>query len=78
VQEFCHEAIVWRQLNHPNVLPFFGVSEELFAPSFCLVSPWMDHGNIMKYLEAHPEHDRLTSVQVSLFVMSMLVLNNSF
>ncbi|PBK82444.1 kinase-like protein, partial [Armillaria gallica] len=63
---FCQEALVWRQLRHPNVLPFLGVSKELFAPTYCLISPWMVNGNIMSYLEAHPGHDRLTSlVQVA-------------
>lgn len=24
-QNFSREAIIWRQLSHPNVLPFFGL-----------------------------------------------------
>ncbi|KAK0471653.1 kinase-like domain-containing protein, partial [Armillaria novae-zelandiae] len=55
----CQEAFIWRQLRHPNVLPFLGVSQELFAPRYCLISPWMVNGNIMSYLEAHHDHDRL-------------------
>ncbi|PBK82462.1 kinase-like protein [Armillaria gallica] len=62
LQEFCQEALVWRQLHHPNVLPFLGVNEDLFAPRYCLVSPWMVNGNIMSYIEAHPDHNRLTSL----------------
>ncbi|PBK78438.1 hypothetical protein ARMSODRAFT_998509 [Armillaria solidipes] len=62
IRDFCQEVLVWRQLQHPNVLPFLGVSEDLFAPSYCLISPWMVNGNIMSYLQAHPDHDRLTSV----------------
>ncbi|SJL00670.1 uncharacterized protein ARMOST_03983 [Armillaria ostoyae] len=62
IRDFCWEALVWRQLRHPNVLPFLGVSEDLFALSYCLISPWMVNGNIMSYLQAHPDHDRLTSV----------------
>ncbi|KAK0449334.1 kinase-like domain-containing protein [Armillaria borealis] len=66
LRDFCQEALVWRQLRHPNILPFLGVNEYLFAPSYCLISPWMINGNIMSYLEAHPDHDRLTSlVQVA-------------
>ncbi|KAJ7598117.1 kinase-like domain-containing protein, partial [Mycena floridula] len=56
------EALVWKQLDHPNVLPFLGVSVELFAPSFCLVSPWMSNGNLMEYLRAHPEFNRLNAI----------------
>ncbi|PBK74598.1 kinase-like protein [Armillaria solidipes] len=62
LRDFCQEALVWRQLHHPNVLPFLGVSEDLFAPSYCLISPWMVNGNIISYLETHPDHDRLTSL----------------
>ncbi|KAK0491271.1 hypothetical protein IW261DRAFT_1436717 [Armillaria novae-zelandiae] len=62
-KDFCREALVWRQLRHPNILPFLGVSEELFAPSYCLISPWMANGNIIHYLEAHPGHDRLLSAR---------------
>ncbi|KAF8156287.1 kinase-like domain-containing protein [Mycena galopus ATCC 62051] len=58
----CREALVWKQLDHPNVLPFLGVSVELFAPSFCLVSPWMANGNLIEYLRAHPEFDRFNAI----------------
>ncbi len=61
-QSFCSEALVWRNLNHPNVLPFIGVSKDLFYPSFCLISPWMNNGNIMAFLSQNPDHDRLHSV----------------
>ncbi|KAF9027775.1 kinase-like domain-containing protein, partial [Rhodocollybia butyracea] len=44
--DFCNEALLWRQLRHPNVLPFFGVNTTLFG--FCLVSPWMSNGDIIK------------------------------
>ncbi|KAF9060403.1 kinase-like domain-containing protein [Rhodocollybia butyracea] len=43
--DFCNEALLWRQLRHPNVLPFFGVNTTLFG--FCLVSPWMSNGDIV-------------------------------
>ncbi|KAK0461544.1 kinase-like domain-containing protein [Armillaria novae-zelandiae] len=62
LRDFCREALVWRQFCHPNVLPFLGVSEDLFAPRYCLISPWMGNGNVMSYLQAHPDHDRLTSL----------------
>ncbi|KAK0464740.1 kinase-like domain-containing protein [Desarmillaria tabescens] len=62
LRDFCKEALVWRQLRHPNILPFLGVNEDLFTPSYCLISPWMVNGNIMSYLEAHPDHNRLTTL----------------
>ncbi|KAJ6562311.1 hypothetical protein B0H19DRAFT_878386, partial [Mycena capillaripes] len=43
LQDFCREALY---LNHPNILPFFGVDDIVFQPSFCLISPWMENGNL--------------------------------
>ncbi|KAJ6495124.1 kinase-like domain-containing protein, partial [Mycena sanguinolenta] len=61
---FHHEALIWRQLAHSNVLPFFSVyftQEE--KPRLCLVSPWMENGNISSYLKRHPAGcNRLTLV----------------
>ncbi|PBK85265.1 kinase-like protein, partial [Armillaria gallica] len=55
------EVVVWRQLRHPHILPLLGVNEDLFAPRFCLISPWMRHGNIIEYLQDNPRaaHERL-------------------
>ncbi|PBL04527.1 kinase-like protein, partial [Armillaria gallica] len=60
---FCREALIWRNLKHLNVLPFLGVSMELFVLSFCLISPWMENGNIMSFLATNPGHDRLVSIK---------------
>ncbi|KAJ7598719.1 kinase-like domain-containing protein [Mycena floridula] len=62
LNDCCREALVWKQLNHPNVLPFLGVNVELFAPSFCLVSPWMSNGNLMQFLDRHPDFDRRSAI----------------
>ncbi|KIK56125.1 hypothetical protein GYMLUDRAFT_174625, partial [Collybiopsis luxurians FD-317 M1] len=61
-KQFCHEALVWRQLNHPNILPLLGVNTELFFPSFCLISPWMEHSDIITYLRKNPEYDLLSAL----------------
>ncbi|KIK69392.1 hypothetical protein GYMLUDRAFT_237199 [Collybiopsis luxurians FD-317 M1] len=60
-KQFLNEALVWRQLNHPNILPLLGVNMELFSPSFCLVSPWMKNRDIITYLKQNPRHN-LSSV----------------
>ncbi|KAJ7873721.1 kinase-like domain-containing protein, partial [Mycena leptocephala] len=49
LNKFGREALIWRQLAHPNILPFFGVY--YLETRLCLVSPWMENGNIMKFLE---------------------------
>ncbi|KAF7319102.1 Kinase-like protein [Mycena chlorophos] len=48
---FLREALVWRQLRHPHILPFLGLDKETFPASFSMVSPWMENGTVMKYLE---------------------------
>ncbi|KAF9027827.1 kinase-like protein [Hymenopellis radicata] len=55
---FCREALLWRQLRHPNILPFVGVSLDLFHPSFCLISLWMADGDLITFLEERPHLDR--------------------
>ncbi|KAF9468989.1 kinase-like domain-containing protein [Collybia nuda] len=47
---FCKEALVWKSLRHPHVLPFLGVDSNTFAPYLCMVSPWMRHGTIIRHL----------------------------
>ncbi|KAJ7139289.1 kinase-like domain-containing protein [Mycena epipterygia] len=48
LKEFGREAVLWRQLSHPNLLPFFGVY--YFDTRLCLISPWMEHGHLLDFL----------------------------
>ncbi|KAJ6487027.1 kinase-like domain-containing protein, partial [Mycena sanguinolenta] len=52
VKSFGQEAVIWRQLSHPNLLPFFGLY--YLGPRLCLVSPWMENGDIHTFLKRHP------------------------
>ncbi|KAF7373383.1 hypothetical protein MSAN_00547900 [Mycena sanguinolenta] len=54
--QFCREALVWQTLRHEYVLPLIGIDRETFS-SFCMVSPWMQHGTIVKYLSEHGRSD---------------------
>ncbi|KAJ7141940.1 kinase-like domain-containing protein [Mycena crocata] len=54
---FYREALVWKELDHPNILRFIGVDRETFAPSVGMVSPWMANGNILQYLDSHGRDD---------------------
>ncbi|KAJ7656681.1 kinase-like domain-containing protein [Mycena rosella] len=62
-QQFCREALVWHHLQHPFILPLIGIDRETFPPSICMVSPWMEHGTILKYLKDYGRAnvDRLLS-----------------
>ncbi|KAF7333365.1 Protein kinase domain-containing protein [Mycena venus] len=54
LKEFSREALIWRQLCHPNLLPFFGLY--YLEKRLCLVSPWMENGNVMEFLRSEPSH----------------------
>ncbi|KAF8897952.1 kinase-like domain-containing protein [Mucidula mucida] len=58
MKAFCQEALIGRQVSHRNILPFYGVSTEVYPGRLCFISPWMEHGNINNFLESHPHHDR--------------------
>ncbi|KAJ7730312.1 kinase-like domain-containing protein, partial [Mycena metata] len=49
LKQFGREALIWRQLCHPNLLPFVGLY--YFQKRMCLVSPWMDNGHIVTFLK---------------------------
>ncbi|KAJ7353601.1 kinase-like domain-containing protein [Mycena albidolilacea] len=51
--KFCREALVWKDLHHPNILPFLGIDRDSFPSSLCMVSPWMEHGTVTNYLKTH-------------------------
>ncbi|KAF7792517.1 hypothetical protein EIP86_003558 [Pleurotus ostreatoroseus] len=54
LRQLYEEALIWRQLKHPNVLPLIGVETTIFENSdapYCIVLPWMANGTIRNYME---------------------------
>ncbi|KAJ8077351.1 Rho guanine nucleotide exchange factor [Marasmius tenuissimus] len=49
VKDCMPEAVLWKQLKHPNVLPFLGIFLDTSRRP-CLVSPWMENGNLTRYI----------------------------
>lgn len=45
-----------KQLNHDNIVPFYGVSTTI--SNFCLVFPWYENGNVVDYLKKEPDANR--------------------
>jgi serine/threonine protein kinase len=45
---------VWRQLDHPHILPFIGVMAwpVTNAMHHCLVSPWMANGSLQEFMRS--------------------------
>ena len=60
LQEFCREAIAWRHLRHPNILPLLGVN--LTRYQLAMISEWMDHGNVHEYVERYEGVNRVQLV----------------
>ncbi|KXN82738.1 Peptidyl-prolyl cis-trans isomerase A2 [Leucoagaricus sp. SymC.cos] len=60
ISAFVRDAIKWRQLIHPNILPFYGIYqlEEQLGGGVCLVSPWMVNGKVIDYLKLDSETPR--------------------
>ncbi|KAJ3516766.1 hypothetical protein NMY22_g14130 [Coprinellus aureogranulatus] len=57
------EAIVWANHQHKGVLPFLGVFQrgnDAEYPGLYLVSPFLEHGTIISYLESRPTANRQT------------------
>ncbi|KAK7047941.1 Rho guanine nucleotide exchange factor [Paramarasmius palmivorus] len=58
ITEYLRESIVWRQLKHVNVLPFLGIYYlDNQNQRLCLVSPWMEKGNLVHYLKNKSSDD---------------------
>ncbi|KAG6911105.1 hypothetical protein DXG01_003845 [Tephrocybe rancida] len=49
---YAKEAIVWAQLSHPNVLPFYGLAHSPMRLSF--VTRWATQGDLTQYLSRNP------------------------
>ncbi|GLB34347.1 putative CAP_GLY [Lyophyllum shimeji] len=60
LQKVAAEAILWGQLSHPNLLPIYGLFQ--YTTRICLVSPWMEFGDITNFLRQRPDADRLRLV----------------
>ncbi|KAF7354936.1 Protein kinase domain-containing protein [Mycena sanguinolenta] len=52
MKKLGREALIWRQLSHPNLLPFFGLY--MLDNRLCLISPWMDNGDLKDFLKNAP------------------------
>jgi serine/threonine protein kinase len=54
-QNYLREAVIWSQLTHPNILPCLGVYYlNKGQKRLSLVSPWMESGNLVDFLNSHP------------------------
>ncbi|KAK7686380.1 hypothetical protein QCA50_010604 [Cerrena zonata] len=54
LKSFYQEAILWRQLRHPNILPFIGIDTVSFETGPCIVSPFLAKGDVHKAMKNMP------------------------
>jgi hypothetical protein len=52
----------WKWLRHDNILPFLGVTS--LPQPFRMVSPWMENGNIMRFLKNRLEENPFALVSI--------------
>ncbi|PBK98515.1 kinase-like protein [Armillaria gallica] len=58
LRQVRREAIIWRQCDHPNVLPFYGIYGDSAPSTYCLVSPFMSNGSLRQYMDKTDDPDR--------------------
>ena len=54
-QMFYREAVMWKRLTHPNIVPLLGIT----ITPIQLISTWMSGGGLVEYIKKHPDTDRL-------------------
>jgi hypothetical protein len=64
MQVFCREAVVWKNLSHPNVLPFIGAVMVIgvWPEKYEFVSELMENGNISVFIKQNGHVSRLELV----------------
>ncbi|KAF8595127.1 kinase-like protein [Ceratobasidium sp. AG-I] len=52
----ARELNAWSKLDHPNILTLLGLAE--FHGKLSMISPWMEHGNVVSALQKRSDLDR--------------------
>ena len=61
-QLFLREAVVWKRLNHPNLIPFIGVTTNPLQ----IISDWVPNVTLTEFVEGTPGVVRISLVSSSL------------
>ncbi|KAG8919378.1 hypothetical protein FRC02_001714 [Tulasnella sp. 418] len=55
-RRLLREMLIWSKLQHGNIVPFLGYAFDGDRP--CMISPWYENGDVIKYVRQHPEMDK--------------------
>ncbi|TFK39388.1 kinase-like domain-containing protein [Crucibulum laeve] len=57
-------VIIQRQLNHPNIVPFLGLSEQVVSgvSGIYSISLWLNNQNLIDFVEWYPRHDKFKPI----------------
>ncbi|PBK59950.1 kinase-like protein [Armillaria solidipes] len=58
LRQLRREAIIWKQCDHVNVLPFYGIYRDAAPSTYCLVSPFMVNRSLRQYMNKTDDPDR--------------------
>lgn len=64
IQKFCKEVVIWKNLSHPNILPFVGATlvTEQKREKYEIVSEFMVNGDIRTFIQRFKGVNRLELV----------------
>lgn len=51
-------------LVHEHIVPFLGISDDVFPAKICMVIPWMERGNIRHHLKAQQREGKLVGKEL--------------
>jgi len=73
---FFREVVVWKRLQHPNVVPFLGAAAKI--PPFEIVCVWMEHDRITEYVRKNPGVDRFDLVGKFVSIVTIFSQRSDF
>jgi hypothetical protein len=70
-QRLRREALVWRQLQHPFILPFVGLDADTFRASdhIGIVTPWIERGTLRTFMHSESYQEGVDSYRLVHFLM---------
>jgi serine/threonine protein kinase len=65
-QRLVTEAVIWRQLEHPNLVPFLGIVQDQNMPFSIVhtITPWMSQGTLLDFIKSPSYEADILRVQL--------------